>query len=148
MEERGSITKQSSVCSWCVQAKWNRNVIGWRWKVWMERLTSNGTMSHLFNGSATSVFNISNYLSFDISYLAEPSAFSALTLLVGWQEEQPACKKLSGGVLTWLSVWSEVQTCIRPSWCQCHSLSLASVKSRLVLLFWYRLTWVVPEKGH
>ena len=26
-------------------------------------------------------------------------------------------------------------------------LSLASVKSRLVLPFWYRLTWVVPEKG-
>ena len=24
---------------------------------------------------------------------------------------------------------------------------LASVKSRLVLPFWYRLTWVVPEKG-
>ena len=31
--------------------------------------------------------------------------------------------------------------------CHCHSLSLASVKSRLVLSFWYRLTWVVPEKG-
>ena len=29
----------------------------------------------------------------------------------------------------------------------CHSLSLASVKSRLVLPFWYRLTRVVPEKG-
>jgi len=28
-----------------------------------------------------------------------------------------------------------------------HSLSLASVKSRSVLLFWYRLTRVVPEKG-
>ena len=42
-------------------------------------------------------------------------------------------KKLSGGVLAWLSVWSEVLTCICPSWCQCHSLSLASVKSRLVL---------------
>jgi len=27
------------------------------------------------------------------------------------------------------------------------SLSLASVKSRLVLPFWYRLTWVVLEKG-
>jgi len=26
-------------------------------------------------------------------------------------------------------------------------LSLASVKSRLVLPFWYRLTWVVPENG-
>ena len=27
------------------------------------------------------------------------------------------------------------------------SLSLASVKSRLVLPFWYWLTWVVPDKG-
>jgi len=27
------------------------------------------------------------------------------------------CKKLSGGVLAWLSVWSEVQTCIQPSGC-------------------------------
>ena len=43
------------------------------------------------------------------------AAFSALTLLVGRQEGHPACKKLSGGVLAWLSVWSEVQTCIRPS---------------------------------
>jgi len=33
-------------------------------------------------------------------------AFSALTLLVGRQEGHPACKKLSGGVLVWLSVWS------------------------------------------
>jgi len=31
-------------------------------------------------------------------------AFSALTLLVGRQEGHPACKKLSGGVLAWLSV--------------------------------------------
>jgi len=42
-------------------------------------------------------------------------AFSALTLLVGRQEGHPACKKLSGGVLAWLFVWSELQTCIRPS---------------------------------
>jgi len=41
-------------------------------------------------------------------------AFSALTLLVGWQEGHPACKKLSGGMLAWSSVWSEVQTCIWP----------------------------------
>ena len=77
----------------------------------------------------------------------ELNAFSALTLLVGRQEGHPACKKLSGGVLVWLSVWSEVQTCIQPSWCHCHSLSLASVKSRLVSPFWYRLTRVVPDKG-
>ena len=74
-------------------------------------------------------------------------SFSALTLLIGWQEGHLACKKLSSGVLVWLSVWSEVQTCIWPSWCHCHSLSLASVKSRLVLFFWYRLTRVVPDKG-
>jgi len=49
-------------------------------------------------------------------------------------------------MLAWLSVWSEMQTCIGPSWCHCHSLSLASVQSRLVLPFWYRLTWVVPDK--
>ena len=39
-------------------------------------------------------------------------AFSALTLFVGQQEGHPACKKQSGVVLVWLSVWSEVQTCI------------------------------------
>ena len=37
-----------------------------------------------------------------------------LTLLVWRQEGHTACKKLSGGVLAWLSVWSEV-TCIWPS---------------------------------
>ena len=31
-------------------------------------------------------------------------AFSAVTLLVGQQERHPAGKKLSGGVLAWLSV--------------------------------------------
>jgi len=51
---------------------------------------------------------------------------TALMLLVGRQEGHPACKTLSGGVLAWLSVWSEVQTDLH---------------------FWYRLTWVVPERG-
>ena len=37
--------------------------------------------------------------------------FSVFTLLVRRQEGHPACKKLSSGVLAWLSVWSEVQTC-------------------------------------
>jgi len=90
-----------------------------------------------------------NHVSF-ISTYSIPlnfSAFSALTLLVGRQKGHQACKKLSGVVLAWLSVWSEVQACIWPSWCHCHSLSLASVKSRLVLPFWYRLTRVVLDKG-
>jgi len=68
---------------------------------------------------------------------------------VGWATRRASGqqKKLSGRMLAWLSAWSEMQTCIWPSWCHCHSLSLASVKSRLVLPFWYRLTRVVPDKG-
>jgi len=67
---------------------------------------------------------------------------SALTLLVGWQEGHPACKKLSGGMLAWLSVRGEVQICIWPSWCLCHSLSLAQVNPD-----WFYLpgfTFLVP----
>jgi len=37
--------------------------------------------------------------------------------------------------------------CLLTSWCHCHSLSLASVKSRPALSFWFRLTLVVPDKG-
>jgi len=40
-------------------------------------------------------------------------AFSALTLLAGRQQGHPDCKKLSGGVLAWLSVWSKVQTWVK-----------------------------------
>jgi len=54
-------------------------------------------------------------------------AFSALMLLVGWQEGHPACKKLSDGMLVWVCVWVKVQICIWPSWCHWHSLSLAPV---------------------
>jgi len=40
-----------------------------------------------------------SYLWQDMNY-----SFGALTLLVGQQEWHPASKKLSGGVLAWLSV--------------------------------------------
>jgi len=49
-------------------------------------------------------------------------------------------------MLAWLSVWGEVQICIWPSWCHCHSLSLAWVKARLVLRFWYQLTRIIQTK--
>jgi len=74
-------------------------------------------------------------------------ALSALTLLVGRQEGHPACKKTKWWGAGMVICLSEMQTCIWPSWCHCHSMSLASVKSRLVLPFWYRLTRVVQEKG-
>jgi len=41
-------------------------------------------------------------------------AFNALMLLVERQERHPAYKKLSDGVLAWLSVWGKVQICIWP----------------------------------
>jgi len=54
-----------------------------------------------------------NYQTFRVPPSLYP--FSALTLLVGRQEGHPACRKLSGEALAWLSVWNEVQTCIWPS---------------------------------
>jgi len=104
------------------------------------------SISFVSTSAATSQWAFCNWITFFLYSASSTDTFSAL-LLLGWQEGHPACQILSGGVLAWLSVWSEVQTCIRPSWFHCHSLSLASVKSRLVLPFWYWLTWVVPEKG-
>jgi len=98
----------------------------YRWK-W-------GKSSGIYVAMIRSCINInwksSLYCAQDILYLA----FSALTVLVGWQKGHPACKKLSGGLLVWLSVWSQVQTCIWLSWCHCHLLFLASVTSRLYCL--------------
>ena len=72
---------------------------------------------------------------------------STLTLLVVRQEEHPACKKLSDGVLVWLSVWSVVQMiCILSSWCHCHPIISCFSKIQNGLPFWCRLTQVVLEK--
>ena len=73
-------------------------------------------------------------------------AFSALTLLVGPQEGHPACKKTE-----W---WGAGEVICLKRGADLHMaqqmplpLTVASVKSRLVLPFWYRLTRVVPDKG-
>ena len=51
-----------------------------------------------------------HYINFITNYhciiMHSIEAFSALMLLVRRQEGHPVCKKLSGGVLVWLSVWS------------------------------------------
>jgi len=75
--------------------------------------------------------------------------FSALTLFVWQQEGHPACKKLSGGVLAWLFVWSEVQTDLHMvQWMPLPlTISCFSKIQIEILPFWYRLTRVVPEKG-
>jgi len=62
-------------------------------------------------------------------------------LLVGPQEWHLACKNLSVGVL-------EQGTDLHMAQLMPLPLTVfASVKSRLVLPYWYRLTWVVPQKG-
>ena len=49
--------------------------------------------------------NLGHLLSSKFSYDVCFVAFNASALLVGQQEGHLACKKLSGGVLAWLSVW-------------------------------------------
>jgi len=68
--------------------------------------------------------------------------------LVWHQEERPACKILVL-VLVWLSVWSEVQMiCVWSSSADATATpsSIASLKSRMVLLLWCWLIQVALEK--
>jgi len=48
-------------------------------------------------------------------------------LLVGRQEGHPACKETEWWGDGMVISLGEVQICIWPSWCHCHSLSLAAV---------------------
>ena len=70
-----------------------------------------------------------------------------MTLLVGGLEGHPACKKTEwwgAGVVICLERDADLHMVqLMPL----HSLSVASVKSRLVLPFWHRLTRIVPDKG-
>jgi len=58
---------------------------------------------------------------------------NALMVLVGRQEGHRACKKLSGGMLVWLSVWMRCRFAYGQADATATQ-SLASVKSRLVLV--------------
>ena len=69
-------------------------------------------------------------------------AFNALTLLVGRQEGHPACEKLSGGVLAWLSVTSarwQVTLC-DPMWHVSSHSGAATLRTPIHLLLTYLLT--------
>jgi len=73
---------------------------------------------------------------------------NALTLLVGQQEGHPACKKLSGGMLVWLS-GMRCRSAYRPADATATHYLLLQLNqigfTFLVLPFWYRLTRVVPD---
>ena len=73
-------------------------------------------------------------------------AFSALRLLVWRQEGHPVCKKHEWWG-TGMVICLERDADLHMAQLMPQPQSLASVKSRLVLPFWYRLTWVVLVKG-
>jgi len=72
---------------------------------------------------------------------------AALTLLVGRQEEHPACKNWAVGCWHGYLSGARCRLAYGPADAIATHCQLASVKSGLVLPFWYRLTWVVPDKG-
>jgi len=76
------------------------------------------------------------------------AAFSALMLLVGWQEGHPACELKTEWSGTGMVIcWSEVQMiCTWSSWCHCHPIISCSSKIQNGLPFWCRLTQAVLEK--
>jgi len=43
---------------------------------------------------------------YTVVFCSGDAVFNALMLLLRRQKGHPACKKLSGGVLAWISVWS------------------------------------------
>jgi len=101
--------------------------------------------------SAITVWNILMYIEplchyHSIFYTWWANAFSASTLLVGRQEGHPACKKtewLGAGMVVCLERGADLHMAqLMPL-----TLTVASVKSRLVSHFWYWLTWVVPDEG-
>jgi len=83
-------------------------------------------------------------------------AFSALMLLVGWQEGHPACKKTEwwgAGIVICLEREADVhmaQLMPLPLTVSCFSkiqIGFTFLVLALILSFWYRLTRVFPEKG-
>jgi len=79
-------------------------------------------------------------------YYGQSIAFSALTLLVGRQEGHPACKKIWGGWWRWALV-SPDRAVPTPSRMAGVSASVNFPLHQPEVLFWHRLTQVVPEKG-
>jgi len=63
-----------------------------------------------------------------------------LTLLIGWQEGHPACKKLSGGMLAWLYVFLHGADLHMAKLMSLPLTISCSSKSRLVLCSWFYLS--------
>ena len=134
----------NALCLTMKTVKYFVHVKIWCLHSWFQSCSHLCTVLHLYINSWFSSLTSQQLF---VAYVVEILPSVLWRCWLGGRKGIRPVKKLSGGVLAWLSVWSKVQTCIWPSWCHRHSLSLASVKSRLVLPFWYRPTQVVPDKG-
>ena len=113
------------------------------------------SQTHLGTCSAAdgemSAQNSTTHFQLATSWLCRSYAFSAMSSVLWrcWLGGRKGIRPVKNWVMgCWCGyVWNEVQTCIWPSGCHCHSLSFASEISRLVLPFWYWLTRVVPDRG-
>jgi len=75
------------------------------------------------------VFCATLYMQINNLFRIQIFSFTALTLLVGHQEEYPACKKMNDKMLAWLSAWSKMHViCIWSSWWHCHPIISCFIK--------------------
>jgi len=72
------------------------------------------------------------------------NAFSALMLLVGWQEGRSSCKNWVVGCWSGYLSGSKCRLAYGPA--DATATHCLFSKIQIDLPFWYRLTWVVPEK--
>jgi len=103
----------------------------WKWyKTGCEHLNKwSHTVHRMASFSITLKRHFCETISFIVDYTSPSESVTTTPCMsclqcfdtVGCQEEHPACKKMGGEVLVWLSVWSEVQiVCIWSRWCHCH----------------------------
>jgi len=125
--------------SWCLaEGQWN----GDQRRLWAVRLGKDFTLYSL---------NVPSSLEYWIIHCNSSVAFSALPSVL-WHcwlgnRKGSSLYKLSGEVLAWLSVWSEMRMiCIWSNWCHRHPIISCFIIIQNGLLFWYRLSQTVLEK--
>jgi len=122
----------------------NQELCSRKWASMARRVSSNVRVSLFFADKSICVIVKLQFVSCICMYY-----FMSSVLWCCWfggrKEIWPV--KMSGEVLAWLSVWSEVQMiCIWFSWCHCHPFISCSSKIQNGLPFPCRLTQVVLEK--
>ena len=125
---------------------------GGKWRMWVWSICDWSTVSqqkNTGNHSTRTEDDVQPVGEFCLQFMKQFIAFSALTLLVGHQEEHLACKNW---VMRCLCRYLSLARCRLFAYGPADAVHpktpsyLASFKLRLVLPFWYRLLQVFQEK--